>query len=216
MSRVSVALAVLVLGLSFPVEAQTARATGVVRDTNGRPIRGATIRAMNPEAYPREITSTSDDKGRWAMVGLRTGQWQFTVDAPGFFRVEAMAPVRVATSPPLQFTLARDPGPIPGALPQNISQQINQAAALRDKGYYDMALTAYEEIRTKYPRLTSIGLVVGDLYRMKAAQEQAVDAKLANLELAAAAYQTLLDADSEHVRARAELEATRAEVAKLR
>lgn len=215
MARTVLALAVFLFGLALPVVGQTARAVGIVRDTNGRPIRGATIRALNPEAYPSEITSTSDDRGRWAMVGLRTGQWQFIVEAPGFFRVEAMAPVRVATTPPMQFTLARDPGPIPGALPNNIVQQINQAAALRDKGYHDMALAAYQDIRAKNPKLTSVGFVIASIYRTKASLETDAQARRTHLEQAVAAYEQLLEADADNERARAELEATRAEVAAL-
>ena len=148
MQRLQILVAALAaISLAVPAAAQSARAMGTVRDTEGNPVRGATIRALNPEAYPSEITSTSDNRGRWAMVGLRTGTWRFVVDAPGYFRSEGTAGVRVAASPPIQFTLAKDPGPIPGALTQNIMQQINQAMALRDKGFHDMALATFEDIR---------------------------------------------------------------------
>ena len=30
-------------------------------------------------------------KGRWAMIGLRTGNWRFTIEAPGFATFEAVA-----------------------------------------------------------------------------------------------------------------------------
>ena len=49
--------------------AQSARAMGTVKDTNGRPIKSATVRAVNGDASPSQITSTTDDKGRWAMIG---------------------------------------------------------------------------------------------------------------------------------------------------
>jgi hypothetical protein len=38
---------------------------GVVRDLSGKPIKGASVRAVNPEAYPPELTSATDDKGRF-------------------------------------------------------------------------------------------------------------------------------------------------------
>ena len=110
----------LTIFLSTAAFAQSARATGTVKDTNGRPIKGATVRAVNRDASPSQITSTTDDKGRWAMIGLRTGTWTVHVEAPGFTPVEATAPVRVAATPPMGFALARDPGPIPGALDKNV------------------------------------------------------------------------------------------------
>jgi hypothetical protein len=209
------AAALAAIVLAVPAAAQSARAMGTVRDLEGNPVRGATIRALNPDAYPAEITSTSDNKGRWAMVGLRTGSWRFVVDAPGYFRTEGTAPVRVAASAPLQFTLAKDPGPIAGALTQNIMQQINQATALRDKGYHDMALAAFEEIRVRNPKLTAVSMVIGDIYRQKATTETAAATRKVHLQRAADAFADALKGDDTNDRARAALESTRAETAKI-
>ena len=105
------ACAVLVLGLADGASAQAASAMGTVKDQAGKAIKGATVRAVNPDASPSQFASATDDKGRWAMIGLRSGTWRFIVEAPGYFTVETTVPVRVAASPPLTFTLARDPGP---------------------------------------------------------------------------------------------------------
>lgn len=193
------------------VSAQSARATGTVRDTDGRPIKGATIRATNPDAIPSQIVSTSDDKGRWAMIGLRTGTWTFDVEAPGFAPVQAPAGVRVAGTPPMAFTLARDPGPLPGALPSNIQAQLTAANMMRDQGRLDQAITAYREIRAKNPKLTAINLVIGDAYRKKASQETDQAARRSLLDLAIESYSEVLKADAENTRALAELEAIRVE-----
>ena len=157
--------------LSTAAFAQSARAVGTVKDTNGRPIKGAIVRAVNRDASPSQITSTTDDKGRWAMIGLKTGTWQFTAEAPGFTPVQASAPVRVAATPPMGFALARDPGPIPGALDKNVIQSVNAANALRDRGQYDQALSAYQQIREQNPKLTSVSFVVAGTYRKQAAAE---------------------------------------------
>ena len=58
-----------VLAVAGSAYAQTARATGIVKDTDGKGIKGATIRATNPDAVPPQIISTTDDKGRWAILG---------------------------------------------------------------------------------------------------------------------------------------------------
>jgi hypothetical protein len=210
-----VVVVLLAVVTSSPVLAQSARATGTVRDTNGRPIKGATIRASNKDARPAEITSTTDDKGRWAMIGLRTGTWTFNVEAPGFLPVEAPAPVRVAATPPMAFTLARDPGPIPGALDKNVLQLVTAANTLRDRGQYDQALAAYQQIRTQNPKLTSLSFVVADVYRKQASTTTDPAARRALLDRAMTAYTELVNDEQTGARAKAELESTRSELQSL-
>ena len=201
--------------LSTAAFAQSARAIGTVKDTSGRPIKGATVRAANRDASPSQITSTTDDKGRWAMIGLKTGTWQFTAEAPGFTPVQASAPVRVAAAPPMGFALARDPGPIPGALDKNVLQSVTAANALRDRGQYDQALAAYQQIREQNPKLTSVTFVVAGLYRKQAASETDPAARRALLDRAIDTYSQLLNDDALTVRAKAELESTRSELQSL-
>jgi hypothetical protein len=207
--RLLTASVALLLGLAATASAQ-GRAMGPVKDTSGKPIKGATIKASNPDASPAQFASASDDKGRWAMIGLRSGTWHFTVEAPGYFTVETNAPVRVAAAPPMQFALAKDPGPIPNALDRNIQQVIQDAAALRDAGRLDQALTAYQDIRTKNPKLTSVNLVIGDLYRRKAAQETDAGARQTFYRQALDAYDLMLKSDAANERALAESAAIRA------
>jgi len=204
------ACAALVLGLADGAAAQAARAMGTVKDQAGKAIKGATVRAVNPDASPSQFTSATDDRGRWAMIGLRTGSWRFIVEAPGYFPAEANLPVRVAASPPLTFTLAKDPGPIPNALDRNIEQLIQEAAALREQGRIDQALAAYQDIRTRNPKLTSVNMVIGDLYRRKAAQESDPAARQALFRQALDAYDALLKIDATNERALAESAVVRA------
>jgi hypothetical protein len=217
MQRASLALATLiVVSLAAPVFAQAARATGTVKDTSGKAMKGATVKATNKDAYPPEITSSTDDKGRWAMIGLRTGTWNFAVEAPGFSAQQAQWPVRVGGTQPMHFVLARDLGPIPNALTRDIQQQLTAANALRDKGQFDQALAAYEQIREQNPTLTSMNLVVGGVYRQKAAQENDPTARRALFDRAIASYTAMLASDAENQRAKIELESTRSEAATTR
>jgi len=201
--------------LSSAAFAQSARAIGTVKDTNGRPIKGATVRAVNRDASPSQITSTTDDKGRWAMIGLKTGTWQFTVEAPGFTPVQANAPVRVAATPPMGFALARDPGPIPGALDKSVLQSVTAANSLRERGQYDQALAAYQQIREQNPKLTSVAFVVAGVYRQQAASETNPTARRALLDRAMNTYNQLLNDETLNARAKMELESTRSELQAL-
>ncbi len=204
-----VCAALVAAWLAAPALAQSARAAGIVRDASGKPIKGATVIATNPEAFPSELTSATDDKGRWAMIGLRSGAWMFVAQAPGFVTAQAPAAVRAGGTPPLVFTLARDPGPIPNALDRDIAQQLQAAATQRDQGRLDQALASYQEIRTKNPKLTAVNLVMADVYRRKAAQEADPGAKQALIAQAADAYNEVLKVDASNARARAELASLR-------
>jgi len=203
------AAVVIVLGLATGAAAQ-ARATGTVRDLAGKAIKGATVKAVNPDASPSEFASATDDKGRWAMIGLRTGTWRFIVEAPGFEKVEASLPVRVSSSAPVAFTMARDLGPLPNALDRNIQQMIQDASVLRDQGRLDQALAAYQDIRSRNPTLTSVNLVIADLYRRKAAQEKEPAVRQALFRQALDTYDQMLKSDATNERARAESAEVRA------
>ncbi len=200
---------------AVPAAAQSGRATGEVRDAAGDAVRGAIVRATNPQGHPPEVTSTTDTKGRWAMIGLSSGTWHFAVEAPGFFSVAADVAVRIASSPPMKFTLTRDPGPLPGALDKKIDEQLKDANALRDQGRFDQAIAAYQDIRIRNPKLTAVNLVLADAYRRKAAQEKDPAARRALLDIAAATYGEMLKSDADNERAKLELESTRAEAAGL-
>ena len=201
-----VALAVLTVALAGTAEAQTGRVSGVVKDTAGKPIKGATVRAINPEASPREFTSTTDDKGRFAMLGLRTtATWHFVAEAPGFYLSEGDAVVRSQPGAPFDFTMRRDPGPIAGALVKDIQEQLTAANALRDEGRFDQAITAYQSIQTKNPKLTTLNLVLAGTYRDKAERESDPAARVALLERAVTAYADLLKDDTGNERAKTEM-----------
>ena len=199
----AVAAVLALLVLPVPALAQTARALGTVKDVTGKPIKGAVVRALNADAYPGDLSSATDDKGRFAMLGLRTGTWRFVVDAPGFLRLDVNAPVRVANAAPMQFSLARDPGPVPNALEQNVQQRLKEAATLRDAGQLDQALTVYQDIYAKNPRLTSVNLVLADVYQRKAAQAADVTARQSLLNRAIDAYNEVLKSDASNESARA-------------
>jgi len=202
--------------LATPVVAQSARATGTVRDTSGKPLKGATVRAVNKDAYPPEIASSTDDKGRWAMIGLRTGTWTFVAEAPGFTTAQTPWPVRVGGTQPIPFVLARDLGPIPNALTRTVQQQITTANGLRDKGQLDQAITSYEQVRDQNPKLTAVNLVVANAYRQKAAQETNPATRRTLLDHAISSYTTFLASEPDNEQAKTELAAVKAEAAALK
>ena len=197
--------ALLTLWLAPPAAAQTGRAIGRVVDADGKPVMGAIVRATNSEAYPPQITSSSDSKGRFAMIGLRSGPWTFVAEAPGFQNSQGVMPVRAGAPADLRFVLQRTPEVIPGALSKDIEQQIASAGALRNEGRYDQAISAYQSIQAKNPKLTALNLVLADVFRKKAEREQDDAARRALYDRAIASYAEVLKGEGDHASARYEL-----------
>jgi hypothetical protein len=208
-----IATAVIVAAIAAPAAAQSGRVQGVVRDLNGEPIKGAIVKATHPDAQPREFTAVTDDRGRFAIIGMRTATtWNFLVTAPGYFDVEGSSLIRSQMGPPVTFGMRRDPGPLPGALVKDIQDQLIAAEEMRTKGQYDQAIAAYQSIQTRNARLTTVNLVLAGAYREKARSETSGAARRALLEKAVAAYDALLKEDAGHERASAERAATLADL----
>ena len=193
--------------LTSPALAQTGRATGTVKDADGKAIKGAIVRASN-DVVAATITSSTDDKGRFAMIGLRTGAWRLEVEAPGYVPLQQQADVSSGVAPYLTLVLQRDPGPMPGALSKAIADDVASAEALRKAGRFDDAIGAYQSIQSKNARLTSVNLMLATLYREKAQQEKDAAARQALLGRAITAYGEMLKSDETNTRARIELGVT--------
>ncbi len=170
----AVAVALLVAAFAATASAQTGRVGGLVKDDAGQPIKGATVTAENPNASPSSFTATTDDKGRFSIIGLRTGQWTFTAQAPGFAPESGKLNVQTigAPNPPLAFTLKKGGGgPATGALggmaAKDLQAELSAADALYNQQKWDEAVAAYRAIMTKAPSLSVINLQIAAAYRNK-------------------------------------------------
>ena len=176
--------ALCVATLAGSAIAQTGRVGGIVKDEAGQPIKGATITAENPAAAPSSFTATTDDKGRFSIIGLKTGQWSFTALAPGFAPETGKMPVATigAPNPPLQFTLKKGGGGAPAgsALGSMAAKDLQADLAAADLLYngqkWDESIAAYRAIMTKAPSLSVINLQIAAAYRNKKEYDNAITA----------------------------------------
>ena len=207
-----VALAALVaLGLAASASAQTGRVGGIVKDEAGQPIKGATITAENPNSSPSTFTGTSDDKGRFSIIGLKSGMWTFTVQAPGF--MPQSTKMNVATigtpNPPLTVTLAKGAAGPTGALAGVNTKELQAELAAADTAYnakqWDDAVAKYQAILAKAPTLSVINLQIAQVYRNKADEMRRADPKAAVgpvYDQAIAAYNDVLKSDPNNDKAK--------------
>jgi tetratricopeptide (TPR) repeat protein len=190
LSRGAIA-ALLVTALGVTAAAQTGRVGGVVKDEAGQPVKGATITAENPNASPSSFTATTDDKGRFSIIGLKTGTWAFSAQAPGFAPEAQRMNVQTigAPNPPITFALKKGGNAAPaGALGGIAAKDLQADLAVADQFYnsqkWDEAIAAYRGIMTKAPSLSVINLQIAAAYRNKKDYDSAL-----------AAYNELLKVD---------------------
>jgi cytochrome c-type biogenesis protein CcmH/NrfG len=174
--------AIVMAAVSTVASAQVGRVGGMVKNDAGEPIKGATITAENPQASPSTVTATSDDKGRFSVIGLRAGGWKFTATAQGY--EPESGTIRVATvgapNPPLTFTLKKGLGGALAGLSASAAKDLQgelQAADLAyNSGQYDDAITKYKAVLAKAPGLSALQLQIAAAYRNKKDYDSAIAA----------------------------------------
>lgn len=190
-------LAIAVLftaGVAGPAAAQASRVGGIVKDDKGATIKGATVTADSPD-FGSSFSATTDDKGRFMMIGLRSGQWRFTARAPAHAADAGEMRVRVGTpNPPIIFELRRTgpetTGVLGGIAAKDLQTDLAAADALFNQQKWDEAVAAYRAIMKRAPTLTVINLQIAAAYRSKK-----------DFEAALGAYSALLDIDRNNEKA---------------
>jgi tetratricopeptide (TPR) repeat protein len=172
--------ALILATLAGSAAAQTGRVIGIVKDDTGQPIKGATLSLENPDASPRNFTATSDDRGRFAVIGLKSGEWSIVAQAPGFLSEAARLQVRVTTPSQPMIMLKKAPLPPPSALgsvgARDLQSELRSADQLYNAQQWDQAIAAYKAILSRAPALSVINLQVGSAYRNKKEYDNAISA----------------------------------------
>ena len=188
--------ALFVMALAGGAAAQIGRVQGLVRDDEGQPIKGATVTAENPNTAPSSFTATADAKGRFAMIGLRSGQWKFTAKAPGFESQAGEMAVRRIVKATLNFNLGKSasaaPAGIAGITARDLQADLAVADQLFNQRKWDEAVAAYRAVMVKAPTLSAISLQIAAAYRNKK-----------DYDAALAAYNDLLKVDPGNEKANA-------------
>ena len=154
--HVVVAAALTVL-FTTSAAAQVGRVNGLVKDDSGNPIKGATVTAENPNIGPTTYTASTDDKGRFTIIGLRAGQWRFSAQAPGHSGDVGELSVRFGSpNPALAFTLRKN-GPLPTAPLGSVTARDLQGAACRGRRVLQAAAMGRGDRRVQGDRQQDAG-----------------------------------------------------------
>lgn len=178
-------VAAALLGFTAPALAQSGRMSGQVVDENGDPIPGARVRAEKADANPPVRETTTDDDGRFSLIGFASGPWQVSAEADGYSSDFGTVNVTQSRTPPVDFTLAKERHALVQALgeeamegldPDEIEADLEAADAAFNAEDWDAAIAGYESILEKLPQLTNLYSQVGQAYRARGDHQEAIAA----------------------------------------
>jgi TolA-binding protein len=151
----------------------TGRVSGTVKDTDGNPVEGAKVVAQMA-GTDFSLEATTDDGGRWAILGFRKGSYQFTITAPGHIPQQFNAPVSgMGKNPRVNAVLEKmSSGQAFSTGPA--AETLKEANALYDAKDFVGAIAKYQEILAEWPDLYQIHLNVGNCYREQEDYETAL------------------------------------------
>ena len=166
LSRILVALlATLVVLATLPAAAQDwvgkGRLEGIVRDQDGKPIQGATVKLRLPDRPNEGPDLKSDAKGRWSKFGLRGGEWKVTIEAPGFQPGDIVITVsEVQRSNPIDYKMAPVPkaSEAPSGLPPEVLEAVKAGNEALEQQRWADARSAFERVLPTAP--DNVGLLV--------------------------------------------------------
>ncbi len=181
----AIACGVVLLAATAFAQLGTGRVTGSLKDVQGNPLTGATVTATSADG-DKTLETTTDKDGKWALLGFRSGTWEFTFSAAGFqpqsynnrVRQTGRHPVMDVVLEPLQQ--GRSGGDAAGGM-------LAEANALFEQSDYAAAMAKYEELFAVEPTLYQINYNIGSAQR-----------ELGQLDEALASFEKVLDMDPMH------------------
>ncbi len=189
----------LVLLMAAPALAQSGRGRlqGRVTDLDGNPIAGVEVSAFNEEKTPDTHTVTTDDDGRWAILGLSNDSWRFTFTKQGLIPLAIDANVSgFGRNPNMDVTLESYEAPVGGVAVGEVEgrELFEEGEALFEQEQYEAAIGKWEEFALVNMSFYQVYVNVGNAHK-----------KLGNIAEAKVAYEKVLAQDPAESRSLANL-----------
>ena len=201
----------LVIMLAAGVFASTALAqggmfTGTVKDDEGN-LEGAKVIIENPDGIPPKFEQLTDDRGRFAMIGIASGDWTLIVEAEGHHPFAEIVPLLQGRNPPFDVVLERIKHPLEIALgesalegldPDAIQAEFEAGDSAYNNEQWEEAISNYRSVLAKLPMMNMLNLQIGGALSQLGRFEEA----LAAFEAAAADSSLNAQAKTEIARTR--------------
>ena len=187
-----ISLAAIVFGISAFLYSQlgmgTGRIQGTVYDENGQVLPGAKIAVQN-ERYKNVLTTTSDKKGRWSLVGLASGPYTVSVTLEGYeVRKDEIMYKEVTKQAFVWDVKLRLKGGVPkepdakNAESEVLAALLKEGNQLYNEKQYGEAVAKFQQILEKNPKVYQLNINIANCFREMKEYEKAI-----------ASYQAYLD-----------------------
>lgn len=176
--------AIMLLVFSSLLAAQSwrgkGRLEGSVKDPDGKPIEGATIK-LECVKYGGGFEVKSDKNGRWVAAGIRGSDWNLDISAPGFMLKQLSNYLsEVNRNKPVDVVLDRDASASAAAASavqrQEAMSILTKGNELFKQGKIAEALSEYQAILAKNPELTIVNLNIANCYYEMKQLDKAIEA----------------------------------------
>jgi len=153
-----------------------ARISGTVLDGAGNPVPGAKVVAVFEQEEASSFDAVAGRDGKWAIIGIGTGNWTITASAKGYLPVSVSVSVKqLERNAAINITLDKKAGGSGVVQDESSFEALEQANGFYNDGKYDTALVMYEEFLSKNPGAYQVQLNIGDCYREKGEYDKAVE-----------------------------------------
>lgn len=178
-----VALVLLVTYTTVFAQMGTGRITGTVTDAQGNAVEGAVITVV--DATGKKLTGTSGSDGEWAILGFRSGTYDFSITAEGYQpKIEKKA-VKQLDQNTLDIVL------VPLVAAQGNMEEddklLKEANELLRQKQYTEAIAKYEALVEAQPSFYQVHEYLGVSHR-----------ELGNLDTALEEFNKVLAVDATH------------------
>jgi len=144
------------------------RLEGSVKDPDGKPIVGATVK-LTCAKYGGSFEVKSDDSGKWVASGIRGSDWFIDIGAKGYMLKQLSNYIsEVNRNKPVDVVLELDPASVAGAMAAEqlaeAQQVLSKGNELFNQGKFPEALVEYQAILVKNPDLNVINVNIANCY----------------------------------------------------
>jgi tetratricopeptide (TPR) repeat protein len=146
-----------------------ARVEGVVRDESGNPVVGAKVQ-LHMAGRSEGPSAKTDKKGRWAMLGLRGGDWDVDVTADGYLQkqlggvhlseLERIPPIEMKLQKAVVQEAPAETTKTGGGLPPEIVAAVKQGDELMQQQKWAEAAAEYEKAVANPTLADHVGLMM--------------------------------------------------------
>jgi tetratricopeptide (TPR) repeat protein len=145
---------------------------GVVKDENGNPVEGVTVKLFSLKAASGFNVRT-DKNGKWKAMWIRAGIWHIDFEKPGYESKKISVNVATyKTNPLVEIVLKKMEGV---EISKDFIEKINKGNKLFEEKKYDEAIKLFEELIKEKPELKMINQNIGNCYFAMEKYEKAVE-----------------------------------------